>query len=300
MTVARMRGAWWASALVVMLVLAACGGTAGSPSPTSVPRASGTVSVLYAASLLDLMEKEVGPRFEAATGAHFEGYAGGSQALANQIKGGVRRADVFISAAPSVNALLEGAANGNWVSWYVEFAKAPLVIGYDPSSRFAAALRKQPWYEVLTEPGIRIGRTDPALDPKGKLTVQALEEAQTVYHRPGLAAQIENSSQVFPEEDLVGRLEAGQLDVGFFYSNEAKEAGIPTVGLGKVSLGAQFTATLVRDAPNPSGGVAFLDYLLGTKGRAILLQQGLTVLPYRVSGQHSAVPKSLRAVLGLS
>jgi molybdate/tungstate transport system substrate-binding protein len=296
--VRRMRGGLWASALT--LVLAACGGTVGSSSPASVPRASGTVSVLYAASLLNLMEKEVGPRFDAATGAHFEGYAGGSQALANQIKGGVRRADVFISAVPSVNALLEGAANGDWVSWYVSFARAPLVIGYNPSSRFAAALKREPWYEVLTEPGIRIGRTDPALDPKGKLTVQALEEAQSVYHRPGLAAQTESSSQVFPEEDLVGRLQAGQLDVGFFYSNEAKEAGIPTVGLGKVSLAAQFTATLVRDAPNPSGGVAFLDYLLGSKGRAILLQHGLTVLSYQVSGQRSAVPKSLRPVLGLS
>jgi molybdate/tungstate transport system substrate-binding protein len=298
--VRRMRDGLWASALALTLVLAACGGTVGSSSPASVPRASGTVSVLYAASLLNLMEKEVGPRFDAATGAHFEGYAGGSQALANQIKGGVRRADVFISAAPSVNALLEGTANGNWVRWYVSFARAPLVIGYNPSSRFAAALKREPWYEVLTEPGIRIGRTDPALDPKGKLTVQALEEAQSVYHRPGLAAQIESSSQVFPEEDLVGRLQAGQLDVGFFYSNEAKEAGIPTVSLGKVSLAAQFTATLVRDAPNPSGGVAFLDYLLGSKGRAILLQHGLTVLPYQVSGQRSAVPKSLRPVLGLS
>jgi molybdate/tungstate transport system substrate-binding protein len=298
--VRRMRDGLWASALALTLVLAACGGTVGSSSPASVPRASGTVSVLYAASLLNLMEKEVGPRFDAATGAHFEGYAGGSQALANQIKGGVRRADVFISAAPSVNALLEGTANGNWVRWYVSFARAPLVIGYNPSSRFAAALKREPWYEVLTEPGIRIGRTDPALDPKGKLTVQALEEAQSVYHRPGLAAQIESSSQVFPEEDLVGRLQAGQLDVGFFYSNEAKEAGIPTVSLGKASLAAQFTATLVRDAPNPSGGVAFLDYLLGSKGRAILLQHGLTVLPYQVSGQRSAVPKSLRPVLGLS
>ncbi len=283
----------------IALLMAACGGSTTSEGAASVPHVSGTVSVLYAASLENLMEKDLGPHFDAATGGRFEGYAGGSQALANQIKGEVRRADVFISAAPAVNALLEGQANGDWVSWYVSFAKAPLVLGYNPASRFAAVLKKDPWYEVLTQPGIRIGRTDPALDPKGELTVTALEQAQTVYHKPGLAAQIERSSQVFPEEDLVGRLQAGQLDVGFFYSNEAKAASIPTVSLGKIDLGAQFTATLVRDAPNRAGGIAFIEYLLGAKGRAILLQNGLSLLPYQVSGQKGTVPKALRAVLGL-
>ena len=136
--------------------------------------ASADVDVLYAGSLVSLMERGIGPAFEAAAGETFRGYGGGSNGLANQIKGKLRRGDVFVSANPAVNDALTGSANGDWESWYVNFAQSPLVIGYNPSSRFAEALRTKPWQEVLREPGIRIGRTDPKLDPKGALTVQLM------------------------------------------------------------------------------------------------------------------------------
>ena len=78
--------------------------------------ASAEVNVLYAGSLVNLMEHGVGPAFEKATGETFRGYAGGSNGLANQIKGKLRKGDVFLSAAPSVNDTLMGAANGDWMS----------------------------------------------------------------------------------------------------------------------------------------------------------------------------------------
>ena len=181
---------------------------------------AGELNVLYAGSLVNLMEHGIAPAFDHATGNSFRGFAAGSNALANQIKGKLRQADVFISASPKVNDSLTGPANGEWVGWYVTFAQSPLVIGYDPASRFAAELKSKPWYEVLREPGIRIGRSDPKLDPKGALTVQLLDQAGQVYHQPQLAADVlggeENPAQVLPEENLVGRLQSGQLDVGFF------------------------------------------------------------------------------------
>jgi len=70
-----------------------------------------------------------------------------------------------------------GASNGDWVNWYISFAQSPLVIGYSPSSRFAAEFKTKPWYQVLMEPGVRIGRTDPKLDPKGALTLQLMQQA---------------------------------------------------------------------------------------------------------------------------
>jgi molybdate/tungstate transport system substrate-binding protein len=86
------------------------------------------------------MEHSLGPKFEQASGDTFQGFSAGSSALASQIKGKVRQGDVFISASPSVNNDLQGPANGNWVPWYVKFASAPLVIGYNPNSKFAADL----------------------------------------------------------------------------------------------------------------------------------------------------------------
>jgi molybdate/tungstate transport system substrate-binding protein len=76
-----------------------------------------TVSVLYAGSLVNLMEHSVGPAFNKATGDTFQGFAAGSNALVNQIKGPLRRGDAFISANPMVNDSLTGAANADWVSW---------------------------------------------------------------------------------------------------------------------------------------------------------------------------------------
>src|ERR1700681_1209879 len=80
-----------------------------------------TVNVLYAGSLVNLMERSVGPAFEKETGLHFRGYAAGSNKIANEIKGKLRRGDVFISASPKVNTTLMGADNGDHVTWYVNF-----------------------------------------------------------------------------------------------------------------------------------------------------------------------------------
>ena len=113
------------------------------------------------------MERSAGPAFEQKSGDRFQGYAGGSNKVANEIKGKLRRGDVFISAHPKVDDQLMGQVNGDWVQWYIAFAESALVIGYNPSSRFVDDLKSKSWYDVLAEPGLKLGRTDPKLDPKG-------------------------------------------------------------------------------------------------------------------------------------
>jgi molybdate/tungstate transport system substrate-binding protein len=256
-----------------------------------------TVHVLYAGSLVNLMEKQVGPAFAGATGDDFEGEGAASQALANEIKGHVKSGDVFISASPAVDATLTGPTNGDWVRWYATFATAPLVLGYSPKSEFATELESRPWYDVLRLPNIRIGMTDPTLDPKGKLTVAALADAERAYHLPaGYANAIEAKASVFPEEDLVGRLEAGQLDVGFFYSNEVAPADIPSVSLGKVQKAATFTVTVLEHSANPTGGAAFVKYLL-TDALPTLAAGGMHLTTPALTGPASDVPGVLRPLI---
>ena len=256
------------------------------------------VNVLYAGSLVNLMEHGVGPAFDKATGDSFRGFGGGSNGLANQIKGKLRRADVFISATPSVNNGLMGASNGDWVSWYATFAQSPLVIGYSASSRFAEDLKTKPWYEVLREPGIRIGRTDAKLDPKGALTVQLMAKAEQVYHQPGLAQAVlgapDNPDQVRPEENLVGRLQSGQIDVGFFYSTETSDMHIPAIALPpEVALSAVYTITVLRDAAAPDGAAKFVDFLLGPQGQAVMKEHGLATLTPAVTGNAADIPTAI-------
>jgi molybdate/tungstate transport system substrate-binding protein len=268
---------------------------------TAAAQTAQTINVLYAGSLVNLMEHGIGPGFQKATGDTFRGFAGGSNGLANQIKGKLRQGDVFVSANPNVDSNLMGPANGSWVSWYVTFAESPLKIGYNASSKFAADFKSKPWYEVLTEPGIRIGRTDSKLDPKGALTLQLMASAEQFYHRPGLAQQVlgvpENPAQVLPEETLVGRIQSGQLDAGFFYSTEITDAGIPSVALpAAIAPKAVYTVTILRDAPHASGASRFVAFLLGTQGQRILEQHGLALRKPSVSGEVSSVPPDIRAL----
>ena len=288
-------------AAAVAAAIAGCGSSsttssaAGHAGAAGTSAAHGTVSVLYAGSLVNMMEHDLGPAFANATHDSYQGYGAGSTEIAAQIKSKVRQADVFISASPKADALLQGASNGSWVSWYVTFAKAPLVIGYNPHSSYASQFRSTPWYKVITQPSIKVGVTDPKLDPKGKLTVQAIDDAAAQLKMPSLTQQI-SKFQVFPEESLVGRLEAGQLDAGFFYSNEAKEQNIPTAPITPVKASATFTVTLLKGAPNPAGARAFIKFLLGPSGQAILKRHGLTVLTPALTG--SGVPAGLSSVLG--
>jgi molybdate/tungstate transport system substrate-binding protein len=266
--------------------------------------AGGTVTVLYAGSLVNVMEQQIGPAFAKATGYGYSGFGAGSTAVANQIKGKLKQGDVFISAAPSVNTSLMGPGNGGWVTWYGEFAAAPLVIGYNPNSKFAAAFKSKPWWQVLPSQGLLLGRTDPVLDPKGKLTIQFINRASKTLGMPNLFAQTlvsaSNTAQIFPEETLLGRLEAGQLDAGFFYSIEAKAANIPFVAppLG-THYGARYTVTILNNDPNPAGALAFVRFLLGPQGTAVLREDGFQLLKDgELGGVKSAVPASIRALLG--
>jgi molybdate/tungstate transport system substrate-binding protein len=296
-----------AAALATLVVLAAgCGrGTKTSSSSTtsvpgasasSTPKGSGPVSVLYAASLEPVLAKQVAPAFQQATGYTFQGEPGDSGSLANAIKGKVQQADVFVSAAAAKDQVLEGPANGDLVSWYASFASSSLVLGYNPHSKFAADLKSKPWWQVLTEPGILVGRTDPATDPKGALAVQALDGAAAQHHAPGLKDIVASTSNVFPEQTLVGRLQAGQLDVGFFYLAEARPANIPTLPLTGQDLQATYTVTVPANAPHPPAAAAFVRYLLGPDAKGPLHQDGFTRLsPPQVSG--TGVPGPLQAVL---
>ncbi|MCR1768250.1 extracellular solute-binding protein [Burkholderia glumae] len=261
-----------------------------------------TVNVLYAGSLVNLMERSVGPAFEKETGLQFRGYAAGSNKLANEIKGKLRRGDVFVSASPKVNAGLMGEANGNFVTWYVNFAESPLMIGYNPQSRFAKAFKTKRWDQVLQEPGIRIGRTDPKLDPKGAFTVEMMTRAASFYHEPDLVQKTlgapGNPDQVLPEETLVGRLQSGQLDAGFFYSTETSDLKIPAVAPApELQAKASYTLTILSDAPNRDGAARFANFLLSAKGRALLKEHGVDVVRPKVSGNAQALPPSLQAVI---
>ena len=243
------------------------------------------------------------------------------------IRDHVRMPDVFISADPAVNRdVLMGPANGNLVTWFMILASSQLVLGYNPRSRFSAKFRdaaagKVPWYEVLEAPGVRFGRGDPSIDPKGYRTLFLFRLAADYYHRPELAGLIGdpmNPAQVFPETVLMGRVESGQFDAGFFYKHEAVAHKLPYIDLpAEINLGDPrfagayarqtyvtpsgervsgapilFTITIPETVRHREAAVAFTRFMLSSD--ELLGRFGFGKVPHELGGDAGQVPSDLR------
>ena len=102
---------------------------------------------------------------------------------------------------------------------------------------------------------------------------------------------------MLPEEDLVGRLQSGQIDVGFFYSTETTDLHIPAVSLpAQTALSAHYTAALLGNAPNSAGGIRFLSFLLGPEGTKLMRAHGLDLVQPTISGDRHQVPPAILAL----
>jgi molybdate/tungstate transport system substrate-binding protein len=284
---------------------------------------------MYAASLTSVFERTLGPSFQAATGFTYQGEGKGSVAIANLIKDGVRSPDIFVSADPTVNQTLQGGSSGGHVSWWVVFARTELVLAWSPKSPLAPGFQSaknggRTWESVLEQPGLKLGRTDPELDPKGYRTLWLfqLDEQRTgdgslsrrILGPPG------DTSQVFPEEQLVARLQSGQLDAGVLYTVEAVQADLPYLRLpaainqgdpaqaahyasasytnrkGQTFTGspALYTVTIPSTARNGTGAKAFVQFLLGKDAQSKLGAAGLLPVPPQLEGDSLALPASLK------
>ncbi|MHB8462038.1 MAG: extracellular solute-binding protein [Vulcanimicrobiaceae bacterium] len=241
---------------------------------TAAPR---PVSVLYAGSLVTQMEGPIRAAMR-LQGIDVQGEPGGSKALANLIASGLRTPDVFISVDPSLVAGL-----GDRVVFATTFASTQLGIGWTDHSRDAAlfarvAAGKSSLLAALAIPGLRIGRTDPRIDPKGSYTIEGTRLLAGATGERELLGTDENPAQTFPEETLLARLETGEIDVGFFYRTEAVAKGLHFLPLpGKADLADKITYTLaiLRNAPHPHAAQAFATFLIHGQGRAILKRAGL-------------------------
>ena len=305
--------------LAVSLLSSAC---AKSPEKRSV-------SVLYAGSLATVMENGVGPAFSKATGYQYKGEAHGSLGAARLIHDHLRTPDVFISADPAVNeSVLMGDKNGNLVTWYVTLASSQLVLAYNPkgpraSSFEEAAAGKSSWYEVLETPGVRFGRGDPTIDPKGYRTLFLFTLAGDHYRRPEiprLLGEPLNPAQVLPETALLARLESGQFDAGIFYKHEVVPRKLPflsfppEINLGDPRFSALyaratytppggeqvhgapilFTVTIPKTVHDPVSAEAFARFLLTSP--ELLKGFGFGIVDHRVGGDAAQVPQGLRGL----
>lgn len=263
--------------------------------------------VAYAGSMGTVMDGALGPAFACSRHVEYQGIGQGSFALARLLAAKQMQADVFIGITPGPVKVLEKAG---LVKKAVPVASTRMVVIYSPKSRFAAdfaaaAKGRKLWYDVLREPGLRLGRTDPAVDPQGANALLTLQLAARYYHEPHLLHQIagtpQNHRQIFAETSLMSRLEAGQVDAAIGYFSAARSHHMPTVRLpeqidlahpsmqanwyakagialknGKV-LHAQplvFYAAVLDNAKQPALAHDFVRFLQSEQGQAMLRKHG--------------------------
>lgn len=241
----------------------------------------GTVSVAYAGSLVATMEGPLKSALLSQTGLHFSGEAKGSRALANLIAAGLRTPDVFISADPALVAKLNrGRA---LVRGYAVFGSARMVVAYSERSPRRALFERAARGEisildVLANPSVSVGRTDPQLDPKGARTLRVLALLGSHFHDPGKASAVERKAQTFPEEDLAVRVESGQLDAGFFYSTEIPGRDLRAIELPagtNLARDITYAIAILQDAPHARAARTFTNFILHGGGKPVIERAGL-------------------------
>lgn len=279
--------------------------SAGSPADASAASAktaakhSGTVDVIAAGSLDTVLSKKIDGAFHRTTGYTVQLTTGGSGTDATEIKNGVSVEDVFISASPADDTPLMGSKNGDWVKWYADFAKSPDVLGYYPKSKFAHALKTKPWYEVITEKGFRLGRTDPTQDPGGVLAKAELLNSAKKHPRYAKALRklATETSDEYPEDTEEANVQTGQLDGSFMYEADANSQKSPFVRLGGVTEYGDYTVTLLNKAPHTAAGEAFIKFLVGRTGKSYMKKDKFDIIsPAKVKNPNN-VPKALRSVI---
>ncbi len=238
----------------------------------------------------------------------------GSRDCARKISELHQPCDVFASADYKVidNLLIPDNA-----AWDLKFATNEMSVVYTDRSRRSKEITAQNWYDILLDPKVTFGRSDPNADPCGYRTILTTELAERYYGKPGLADKLlrKDAEYIRPKEvDLLALLEVGELDYIFIYRSVAVQHKLRYMTLpdeinlkdpgredeyGQVSVELNgkkpgekvvqrgesmvYGVTIPKNPPNPDLAVAFVRYLM-EKDKGMKVMQAM--------GQPSVVPAS--------
>jgi molybdate/tungstate transport system substrate-binding protein len=319
----------------VGLAAAGCGSSSPSAS-TGKTKASGTANVAYASSLQYLNTEVSGPAFTKATGYKYSGTSGAAGTLSSEIAANeLPQTNVFESVGSDNITPLEP----KFTHWYVQYAGNKMVIAYNPNSKYASEFKAiadgtkpmQDLFTLLETPGLKLGRTDPNVDPQGRYFIEMLELAQMSYHLPadtvtkiiGSPIASSTSSQIYAESSLDATLQSGQLDAASAYYTQAVELHLDyiplpdAIDLGNSADAAQYAKAAITTGTGSSASVhhgaplvlditiigkaspaaiAFVKYTLSSVGIAQYKAGGFKLLT--PTGTGTGIPAAISSELG--
>jgi len=294
-------------AVLAAIVLAGgpcgCGDRDGS---TDSGGAVGGDLVIFHAGSLSVPLRQVSAEFmKVYPGVKVKAEAAGSRDCARKICDLDRRCDVMASADYTVveNLLMPEHADFN-----IRFATNEMAIAYTAKSRQADKITADNWHEILLSDGVIFGRADPNRDPCGYRSVMTIQLAEKHFKSDGLADKFirKDGQLIRPKEtDLLALLELGEIDYLFIYRSVAeqhklkvlllsdemnlkspdltdlyKTATIEVTGkkpgefITKKGGAMVYSVTIPKNAPNRPAAEAYVAFLLGERGKAIVEANG--------------------------
>lgn len=158
--------------------------------------------------------------------------AGGSTKMARLISEKGEIADIMASADYKV---IDNNLIPRFADWNIRFATNRLVLCFTEKSRMGDAVNSNNWHEILRNPKIRWGHSDPNLDPCGYRSLMVMQLAEKHYQVEGLYEKLLANRP--PENvktkavELVQLLKSGGLDYGWEYLSVAVQHGLKYVDL---------------------------------------------------------------------
>jgi len=191
--------------------------------------------IVFHAGSLSVPFAEIEKAFEQAYPQYdVQREASGSRAAARKITEINKPADVMASADYKVidNLMIPGNAKFD-----ARFATNEMVIAFTAKAKYADQITAANWPEIFLKKGVKVGHSDPNLDPCGYRSMLVTKLAENYYRIPGLFDKLfgygesyqngeENTAKVIvrpKEAELLGLLEEGMYDYLYIYKSVAEQ-----------------------------------------------------------------------------
>jgi molybdate/tungstate transport system substrate-binding protein len=289
--------------------------------------------VALAGTMEQVISRQIGPAFTAATGYALDVTRQSSVLLANRIASGELTPDVYISSDANVMELVMGAANNDRARWYLPILRSRTVIMHGTQSHFnndieAVRAGKLPWYELMQRPGLVLKRPNPTIDAGGYRAIFVFDLAERLYNLPGLKQRVlgtdNNESQYFDRTKDFPLIRDGSIDAFVTFVANPLVEGLPFLDLpeeidqsnpsmqnwyatasytnprGQTFRGAYaaYAVTIPVAAANPTAAEAFVRLLLSEKEMTTFERAGFyRFKELRVAGNESAVPETVLSLI---
>ena len=222
-------------------------------------RRSGITLKIFHAGSLTLALKDATEAYEALRhGVRIIAEGSGSVQAVRKITDLGRSCDVIMVADYK---LIRKYLIPKYADWCLAFCSNEIVLCYTNNSRYSDIINGDNWCKVLLMPGVKVGFSNPTLDPCGYRALSILHLSSLAYNCSGIWDKLvkgclgnlevkANSTGHYiylPRElthvpggklvlrsksvDLIGLLEGGMLDYAFEYKSVAKEHGLRYVEL---------------------------------------------------------------------